>query len=187
MAFIPSIDTIEDVVAHIEDKLDLTADLTLNILTLDDNWLAQPTISFQWNQLTNIAEHCLKVLERKLKEKSSALYLNIKQKHADQNIKITEAALAHEVINTDFIIIIQEEINEAQYIVSLLVSTKKAIDDRRRSLDGLTNLYTSNYFQNQTDAPALKELGDAKCEEEQHAALNKSEKLKRILKKREKK
>ena len=186
MLLISNIDTIEDVIAHIEDELDLTDDLTLNILTLDDNWLTQPTISFRWNQITNIAEHCLKNMERKHKEQAAELYLAIKREHLENNTKITETALANEVAATQTIKDLQSDICDAQYIVSLLITTKKAVDDRRRSLDGLTSLYTSNYFQNQTDAPALKELGDAKYEEEQHVALNKSDKLKRLLKKRKK-
>ena len=173
MQFIPNITTIDDVVAEIEDNLNLQEDLTLNILTLDDDWLQQPIVSIQWNQLTNVAEHCLKNLEKKHKEKTSELYLEIKHEHIDQNIKITETALAHEVNISETVIKMQNEIHEAQYIVSLLISAKKAIDDRRRSLDGLTNLYTSNYFQNQTDAPALKDLGDAKFDEQQHEAFNK--------------
>lgn len=184
MKFIPEIKTIEQVVEFIEKELNLHDDLLLNIHTLDDNWLDQPTISFQWRQLLNVAEHCLKVLERQFKEKSSEHYLTIKSQYAQDGTKVTEAALAHEVTNTQSIVSIQAEIVEAQYIVNLLTSVTRAVEDRKRSLDGLTHLYTSNYFQNQVDAPALKELGDAKVQEHQTDVVNKNERFKKLMAKR---
>lgn len=182
----PKFDDFEEIVAYLEDETNLKKDLLLDITNLDTNWLEQPQIAFSWNQLYNAAQFTLRKMENKHKTLSAETYLQIKQKAVRENEKTTEALLNNRVSTDPIIKKLQEEIFDAQYIVDILSSIKKSMDDRRRALEGLTELFVTHYFVSERDNQALKELGGEKVEEEQTQALNQSEKLKTLLKNRRK-
>lgn len=183
----PKFNDFNEVVSYLEEQMDLYDDLTLDITNLDTNWLEQPQIAFSWNQLFNAAQFTLRQLENKLKTLSAEMYLEIKQIAVEEKEKTTEALLNNRVSTNKKIMKLQTDIFDAQYIVDILSSAKKAMDDRRRALEGLTELFVTHYFVSERDNQALKELGGEKVEEEQAKVLNQSEKLKTLLKNRRKK
>lgn len=185
-SFLQKFSSIKEIVEILETDFNIFDDLSLDITILDEDWLKQPQISFKWNQITNNAQHFLASLERNLKEIFAEMYLEYRQIAIDNKEKFTEGSLNNQIEITKDVIILKEKILETQYIINLLTSAKKAVDDRRRALEGLTQLFATNYFTNERDNKILKEIGKTKAEQNHEAALNKSVRMKKILKSRKK-
>ncbi len=184
--FLPEFETFGDLVDYLENEMNIYENLLLDITNLDVDWLAQPSVAFKWNQLFNVAQFLLRQLETELKEQIAEKYLYLKQKAVEEKEKTTEALLNNRVLTDPDIINLQTDLFDGQYITDILSSAKKAIDDRRRTLEGLTELFVTHYFVSERDNQALKELGGEKEEQQQNQALNKNEKLKTLLKSRRK-
>nr|OQX98423.1 MAG: hypothetical protein B6I27_02610 [Erwiniaceae bacterium 4572_131] len=184
--FLPEFETFGDLVDYLENEMNIYENLLLDITNLDVDWLAQPSVAFKWNQLFNVAQFLLRQLETELKEQIAEKYLYLKQKAVEEKEKTTEALLNNRVLTDPDIINLQTDLFDGQYVTDILSSAKKAIDDRRRTLEGLTELFVTHYFVSERDNQALKELGGEKEEQQQNQALNKNEKLKTLLKSRRK-
>ncbi|MCK5861717.1 MAG: hypothetical protein KAH38_04480 [Candidatus Hydrogenedentes bacterium] len=152
----------------------------LDILSLDDNWLRLPQVSFKWHRLSNMAAHCIRVHEAKLKDALASTYLEIREEYIASGGKCTEALLANEVAATETIIKLKEDLLYLQYIGTLLVSKTKSMDDTRRALEGLTSLHTTHYFSNTDDNPIMKEVTAHHVQETAATTLAANKRLRRV-------
>jgi hypothetical protein len=175
---------LEELLLEIESEAALLQDLQLDILTLDTSWVEQPALSFKWNQLSNRADYCLKSAEKSVKDLQASVYLAKREELTADKIKFTEALLNSLVAEDAEIQEKQEDILYLQYICNLLVSAKKAIDDRRRALEGLVSLHSTQYFTNGHSNPLLEELGDNKVQEQHTAVLENNQRLRKLRSKR---
>lgn len=172
--------SLDDLLEEIEKNAELLSDLKLDVLTLDASWIEQPVLSFQWNRLSNLAEYCLKQEEKGLKDLQAETYLRIRSQLLDAGEKVTETLLANKVATDKAVTDVGETVAYLQYICTLLVSAKKAIDDRRRALEGLVTLHSTQYFTNTVENPALEELGTQKVKEQHKEVLENNKRLRKI-------
>jgi len=164
----------------IENEAELLQSLQLDVLTLDVSWIEQPALSYRWNKMHNIAEYHLKRREKKLVDLKASLYLETRASFMENKEKFTEAVLTNTVAAVGSVSELQDEISDLQYICSLLISTKKAVDDRRRALEGLVSLHSTQYFTNGTNNPILEELGNQQVEEQHHKVLSNNKRLRKL-------
>lgn len=125
-------------------------DVKLDINTLDSCAISQPSLYEEWS--TKWAEA---VLQRdRLKEQ-----LSIARAEADDDIRKapqqfgwiadkapTEAWVANQIILHLKVRELNEAILTSQYDVNIASTGKEALDHRKKSLEILTTLYSSNYF-----------------------------------------
>ncbi len=179
--------TFEELIEEIEVESVILHDLKLDILTLDESWIEQPHISFKWNRLSNQGDFCLRTKERELKEVEAERYLFLKQSHIEAGEKCTEASLVAEISSDAIVCKLREDISYMQYVCVLLVSAKKAIDDRRRALEGLTSLFTTQYFTSIRDNPVMRELAQNTVGQIATEALENNQRLRKLRDKKKEK
>ncbi len=130
--------------------MSLKEDMKLDITKLDEAALEQPSIFAEWGDRWAQA-----VLERdRLKEEIATV-----KAEADEEIRKnprkfgweaekspTETWVASQVILHSAVKAATEKFVEAQYEVNMATVGKEACDHRKKALEILTQLYSSNYF-----------------------------------------
>jgi hypothetical protein len=125
-------------------------DVRLDITELDKAALNQPSLYAENGELWAEA-----VLERdRIKERLSA-----KRTEVDESVrndpekyglvpqsKPTETWISNKIAQHEEVIGLSEQLNEAQYLVNMMVVAKEALDHRLKALSILAELYKGNYF-----------------------------------------
>jgi hypothetical protein len=117
-------------------------DLAIDPHQLDEEWLEQPGKYMKYSELLADAERHMKKCHEKVKVIRSQLIRECKENNPKATAQIIEGYYReHKDHKTA-----KEEMIDAEYQVSMLTNAVYAFTHRRKSLENLVQLYTSNYF-----------------------------------------
>jgi hypothetical protein len=163
-------------------------DLKLDVLDLDRAALDQPSL-----YLENGEAWAQAILDRdRTKEKLSAKRTEVDESVRNDpskygllpNSKPTETWIANKIAQHEEVVALTEELNTAQYNVNMMAVGKEALDHRLQVLKILSELYKGNYFTATSRMTENYKKAIEKAGEEQAEALESSERMKKLIRKR---
>lgn len=135
-------------------------DIDRNVL--DDEWIAQPKLYFEYaEQLVDARKNLdaskdkLNVLKAELEETAARLDLNIRANPEQYGVdgKITEAVVKNAILlQEEYKVarvsceVVQREITELKQEVGILEAFISALGDKKSALENLVKLHGQNYF-----------------------------------------
>lgn len=163
-------------------------DMKLDVLDLDRAALNQPSLyaenGEQWAQAILDRDKAKERLSAKRTEVDESVRNDPDKYGLPTGSKPTETWILNKIAQHEEVIALTEELNKAQYNVNIMVVGKEALDHRLQALKILTELYKGNYFTATSRMTESYKKAIEKAGEEQADALESSERMKKLIKKR---
>jgi len=135
----------EDEIMQTEHDVDNI--LTINKNVLDDEWLGQPKLYFQWAVQLEDARAELDEIKAEFDVAKSDLDLAIRTNPDDYDLpKVTDKAIAAAMITQKEYLVAQQEFFIAKHRAGVLQAAVTALDQRKKALEKLVDLHGQKYF-----------------------------------------
>lgn len=149
---------------------DFKAELKINELKLEHEWMEQPSLFMKWAELSATARFELDEAERDFELTCATIEQDIRTNPETFGLsKITENALLSAKIMTPQYNEALTKVNKARFNSAVLNSAVKAFDQRKDALENLVKLYGMNYYSNpdvkQPDSKILTKMSDRNLSE----------------------
>jgi hypothetical protein len=121
--------------------------LNIDLLSLDEEWLKQPQIFMEAADKVSDLLHQKDKVKEDLERLTATVDLEIRKNPDKFDIaKVTESAVKSTLILDKRIIKKQEELSDAIYSYNLAVNFVKALEMKKKALEGEVNLFQAQYF-----------------------------------------
>jgi hypothetical protein len=165
-----------------------TKDLAVDKFNLDEHWENQTLLYAKWAE--RHVESCAERdrLNERLEIRRGELNLKVRVEGLPDGIKITESVVESYINTHEDIMKLHNEMLEINEAIAYLSVAKSAMDHRRKSLEGLTDLYCHDYYTSDPkikhEAKKAEEMARTERREETIDDLSKLESTKKIKRKR---
>lgn len=128
---------------------------------LDAEWLGQPKLRFSYSLKLAEAQHAFDEAKANLKLVEAEVEMDARESPEDYNLtKVTDASVKAAVLTSDRYKKAQKGLNDAQYRVNILWAAVNSIDDRRKALEKLVDLWQGSYFGEPRASASAREVVD---------------------------
>jgi hypothetical protein len=128
--------------------------IEINKMRLDEEWLNQPQQFYTWSK--RVADAQLKFDEAKSDLSLTEAELDKEIRDAPQNygcVKTTDAVVAQTIKLQKPFIAAQKALNRARYELGIAAAAVAGLDQRKRALEKLVDLWTREYYSDPNPRP----------------------------------
>ncbi len=165
--------------------MSLEQELRIEKHSLDEEWLAQPMLIYQWSkdyaEALAVRDKTKQYVELTRAELDTAIRKDPTRFGLD---KITEGAIGNLIITLPDYQKALEANQQAVYDVNVLSGAIEAINHKKSALDNLTKLFLSGYYgEAKPSSPEMRTTLENKVTKEQEQGLAQNPRLKKLVRK----
>lgn len=124
----------------------LNKDIQIDKYNLDALCEKQASLYFYYSELQSKEESVLSELKLTLKEEESRADLHFRMNGLPDGVKITESGISSAISGLGMIEALRRKVIKQQEIVINLENAVRALDQKRKMLELLVQLYVHNYY-----------------------------------------